>query len=431
VSEPKYSSLEENYRGVIRQAVEECIFCDECLRDCLTFPMTPLKDKAPGEIMEKMIDFLKGGSSSDDVYLKAFSCAGCGYCSDSCPQGIDPLLMHEAVKIELVKRGEKPPEVLNFVVPGQKMNLYEILAALQTKPSEVRWLKRVPSRPKKTENVVFLGCSPVALPHNIFALLDVLEKMGVDFVTLAGGELCCGTTFCPAAGKVGESEAKARELVASVRAFSPKRVILICTGCYRQFTEFFPSFLELDFDVQFYTQFLSENLGKINFTRPLGKTVTLYESCMTRRTKATDSARKVLGAIPGLSPVEREHGGGQNLCCGGIANMTAPAMGQKLGHVLVEETLKTGADYVANTCPFCALAFYPYLRQYSFGVKDISTLLNESMGGREYEDKLKELWSCKSIDEIIEKSRENFKENGYTEEEMRQVLPLIFSMPGG
>jgi Fe-S oxidoreductase len=423
----KNISLEEVYNDVVRKTIEECNFCGACVNDCIIFPLTELKDQAPDEIMEKVVDFLKGGAFSEEVYLKAFSCSGCGYCSDSCPLGIDPMLLHEALKIELIKRGVKPPEAMNFVIPGQRFNLYEILSALQTKPSEVRWLKRVPPHPKVTDTVVFLGCSPPALPHSIFALLDVLGKMGIEFVALAGGELCCGTAFCPAGGKVKESEEKARELVASLEAFSPKRVLHICTGCYRQFTEFFPSFLDVDFEVKFYTQFLSENLNKINFTKPLGKTVTVHESCMTRRTKLSDSVRNLLEAIPGLKLIEQKQIKEQNLCCGGIANMTYPPMGQKLGQILVEETVKVGADYVANSCPFCALAFYPYVRRYPFAVKDISTLVNETMGGREYEDKLEKYWKCKSVEEIIEKSRENFEANGYTEEEMRQILPLIFA----
>ena len=429
MSERKYPSLKEYYNGVVRQVVEECILCGECVNDCLMFPLTPIKDKDPEDIMEKMIDFLKGGAFSEEVYIRAFTCAGCGYCSDSCPQEIDPLLLHEATKIELLKRGKEPPEAMNFVVPGQRMNLYEILSALQMKPSEARWLKRAPSRPEKTENVVFLGCSPPALPDKAFHFLDILETMGVDFVALTGGELCCGTSFCPAAGKVKESEEKARELIDNVKAFLPERIILFCNGCYRQFTEFFPSFLEMDLEVQFYTQFLGDNLEKLEFTKPLGKTVTLYESCMTRRTNLTESAKKLLEAIPGLKLVETEHDKEQTLCCGGIANMTNPPLGQQLGKILVEEILKTKADYIVNTCSFCRLAFYPYEKQYSFDVKDLATLVNESMGG-EYEDKLKTYWSCESIDEIIEKSRENFEPNGYKVEEMRHILPMLFHLSG-
>jgi heterodisulfide reductase subunit D len=435
VSKPKYSSYKELYDDVVRQAVEECVLCGECVSNCRMFPLNPaLKDKDPTEIAEKMIDFLKDGGSSEEVYTMAFGCAGCGYCNDFCPQGIDVLRMVEATKIELLKHGEKPPEAINFVLPRQRINIFEILAALQIKPSERRWLRRIPPQPKKSENVVFLGCSPPALPHNTFAFLDILERMGLDFVTLSGGELCCGTAFCPTGGMVEESEEYARELVTALKeAFSPKRLIFDCTGCYRQFGEYFPEFLydDMDFELKFYTQFLSENLDKINFIKPVEKTVTLHDSCvLARRFKDTESPRKILRAIPGLKLVEMEHNSGETLCCGGLANMTNPPLGQKLGHTLVEEAEKTGVDYLVDVCPFCQSAIYPHLKGYSFGLRDIATLMNESMGGREYENKLEKYWRCESVDEIIEKSKENFEANGYTEEEMRQVLPLLFGFSG-
>jgi Fe-S oxidoreductase len=308
------------------------------------------------------------------------------------------------------------------------MNLYEILSSLQMKPSEARWIKKAPENPQKTENLVFLGCSPIALPDKVFHFLDSLERMGVDFVAMAGGELCCGTSYCPAAGKVKESEKMARNLVDNIKAFSPQRVILFCNGCYRQFTEFFPTFLDMDLEVQHYTQFFLDNLERIKFTRPVNKTVFLYESCQTKRTSLSEPARKLMEAVPGVELVDEELGKEQTLCCGGLANMTNPPLGQQVGKMLIDNILKTKADYIANTCSFCRLTFYPYEKQFSFNVKDIATLIDEAMGGKEYEDKMTTYWNCKSVDEIIAKSKENFESNGYKVEEMMHILPMIFHL---
>jgi Fe-S oxidoreductase len=414
----KFSSYAEIYKDVARQAVELCTYCEACIDKCGRQPYY----KPPKGIMEKMINFLKGGELTDEVLSEIWNCRYCSWCSNICPVGLDPMLIHEASKVEAIKRGAKPPESFNFVFPGQRYNVYEILSALQIKPSEVRWLKKVPPKPKKVENVYYVGCFPVAIPSVVFSFLDVLERMGVEFVAVAGGELCCGTVYMPGAGMVEESEKKARELVNALNAYSPERVIVTCTGCYRQFTEFMPKYLDLDFEVQFYAQFLKENMDKLKFVKPIEKKVFLQESCMPRRTKVDEYVKKVVEAIPGLEIVSSKA-----LCCGGLSNMASPQIAQNYGRVIVEEAVKSGADYLISSCPFCRLNSYPHIRKHALSLKDIAELINESTGGKEYEDSLEKFWRCKNVAEIIEKSKENFQANGFTEEEMRKILPFIFA----
>jgi Fe-S oxidoreductase len=431
MGERRYSSLRQYYEETVREAMEECTLCGECVRNCQTFPLIFPGGKGQGDIMAKLLDFLKGGTESEEVYRKVFGCDGCGNCSSFCPQGIDVLLLHEAAKIKLADR-QAFPAAVNFVLPGRRPNLYDILSSLQVRPEEKRWLTRPPAGVKAVQDVVFLGCSLPSFPHVAAGFLEIMEELEEDFVALAGDELCCGTSLCPAAGKVDEAEQKARELVESITKLSARRVILLCTGCYRQFTEFYPKFLDLDFDVVYYTQFLFEKLGMLEFRRPLERTVVLHESCMTRRTGLFEPTKGLLGAIPGLKLVEMKNPEAetQTLCCGGLANMTFPDIGQRRGSTLVEQTMRVMAEFVLSTCPFCQLAFYPHARTGAFAIQNIPGLILEAMGRATYEDRLGRYWRCESVEKIIAESREFFEANGRTEEEMRQILPMVFPVLG-
>jgi Fe-S oxidoreductase len=371
--------MEEYYNGMAHKNLQ-CTYCGNCISSCLLLPQTPVKDYPSQDLIRKIMKFVNEGVVSEEAYHKVFTCSSCGACSDSCPEGIDVLPVFEAAKTKFAKLGKLPEAVQSI---GGIYPMWRILSALQTKPAEARWFRKAPSHPPKVENVVFLGCTLPAFPQTVFAFLDILDKLGTNYVALAGGELCCGFPLGPAAGMAAESEEMARKLVTNVRAFSPKRVILPCAGCYRLFTEIYPRLesLELDFDVQYYAEFLGAKLRSTDFTRPLEKQIVLQDSCMTRRTKVNKSVRDLVEKIPGVKVIS-----GQNICCGGTPILTFPQIAPNLSTAFVQTLAKltsdTESDILTNICQLCGMNFYPTAGEYSFDLKDVSTLINESMGAK-------------------------------------------------
>lgn len=187
-------------------------------------------------------------------------------------------------------------------------------------------------------------------------------------------------------------------------------VILIYPGCYRQFHEFISSFLDIDFEIQFFTQFLSENMDKLDFNKSFETTVAIHDSCLlARRIKDAEPQRKVLNAIPGLELVEMGYNREETLCCGGLTLHSYPEFAMELAKPLLTEAEKIVFDDMINTCTGCHTNLCRIVGQHGFGFKDIATLINDSLGGRQYEDKLENLLKLNYINKIIEASRTCFQ----------------------
>ncbi|HCI55807.1 MAG TPA: (Fe-S)-binding protein [Bacteroidales bacterium] len=426
ITNEKYSTLEEYYNGISHRSIySRCTYCGKCIENCTLLPQTSIKDTDSKKVIEDIIGYLKDGVLSEEVCEKVFKCASCGKCSDSCSLDIDILQIFEAVKMRLAKKG-KIPEAVNHVM--EIFDMWKVLSAIQISPSEIRWVNKASSSNQKADYLIFLGCTLPAFPHIVFSLLDILDRMNIDYIALAGGDLCCGFPLGPAAGMVAEAENKIKELTANIKAFSPKKVILACAGCYRLFTEMYPKleFVEMDYEVQYYTEFLREKLKKEDFVKPLNKQIVLHESCMSRRTRVNESTKKLLEAIPGLKIIN-----GGEICCGGTPMITFPElanMATNFIETLSAKVFDTKSDCLSNICQLCGMVYYPCKDKFSFDIIDIPTLVNLSLGGREYENKWLQYYKCKSIDELIDITRNNFEGNGFSEKQTEEILSRFFQL---
>jgi len=416
------------FTAVEKNVVANCVQCGDCISSCPIFLEGPFKDEAPEDMAEKLFAVLENGSFSEKAYFTAFSCMECERCIEICPQGINPMLFLQVVKNRLVELGNNLPGGSPFVIPGSTPYIPEILQSIQMKPSEARWLREAPGSPEKKEVVVFIGCFGLATPDKNFALIDVLEHMDINFTTLLGGKLCCGLPSL-FAGDLQSADSFARNLIENIQRFSPRKLILPCPTCYKVVNNVYPHFLSFDFEVEFLSTFLSNNLDRLKFTTSLNKKVTLHDPCdLARRVKDHTSPRKVIEALPGVELIEMAHNRENSLCCGGLLNITYPQYGIEFAQKLLQEAQKVNVDAMVNLCPGCHGSLCGLGVNYSYELTDLPSLINESLGGKKYENKLKAYWECRDLNKILEKSRSYFEANGFCREEMKEMISLLFNL---
>jgi Fe-S oxidoreductase len=284
----------------------------------------------------------------------------------------------------------------------------------------------VPDSPEHADVVYFPGCGMHVSPDRFFTSLDILDRMGLNHVTLGGIERCCGIPYL-ASGRGAESGEHRDNLVKSISAFTPETAVLICPGCTNQVTEAVSASSEPPFRPLHFAAFLGENLDRLKFERSIDKTVAVHDPCKLGRALGEfEGAREVLRAIPGVRVVEMEHYGNNTLCCSGAVSMTNPEAARKLGLVLMEEAKATGADMLVDLCLGCNRAFRRLAKEYPFEVISFVTLVGKAMG-IEYEDKLSQYMQWRDVDRVIDDARANIEASSYSEPELRSFLEMFFS----
>jgi len=418
----KYSNLAEyfDYRG--RRFAERCTKCGECLQACPVFPLTKFADRGPQAVIEKLTELLKGGDVSEEAYDMVFSCNGaCGMCVKACPEGLMLYAAFMPAIAKIISAGKEPPPLSYQLMPGHRYSFPNVFSALQIKPSEERWIKKAPANPEPVDVVFFTGCVPAGIPHTLLEIVGILERMGVNFVTLAGDAVCCGSG--PMLwGDLEASQSMSRHFVSTLAAFRPKKVVFFCHGCYMVCLGILPRFMSIPFESCELSQFLVENLDRIPFTQRINKVVTLHDSCSVARLGMFDPPRKLLQAIPGITLVEMEHSKENALCCGGLTNITRPEITEPIRRAPLKEAKATGADILATICTGCQESFAPLEHQYPFQVRSYISLIAEAVGVQ-YEDRFKKYMGLGDVTKVLAEARDYIDASDFSPEEMKRILP--------
>ena len=419
------ASLGELYSKKKKQVIEDCTLCGICVDVCPAVPLTSLGSMPPSDVQEKVIDLLKDGVTSEEAYIRAASCMSCALCKDVCPEDINPMILRGLIRLELARLGRKIYPLMEIKVGDSTYFVPDIVASMQIRPEEKRWITHVPDSPPQKDVVVFTGCALVMQPEKIFIISEILERLGLDFVIVGGGELCCGVRYLST--DLDKADACARALLHALGAFKPRQVLLACAECTHQVAQFDQKISPAGFQYEELFHFLSRNIDRLGF-KPVNKTVTLHDPCSLARILGdTTSLRTILNAIPGLKLIEMSRNKEQSICCGTVASRKLP-VGETMVRQCLEEAAKTGAEVMLDVCQGCHFQFLPEESKYPFQVEHLLTLIGEAMGVN-HEDKVRKFYRYGDAGKIMAESMENVAAGPYSPDLTAYLAKLMFERP--
>ncbi len=352
--------------------IDACTRCGECLKYCPVYAQKGEEDIDPRGKIQAFKSFIRsqygvwarifGPKKLDEEKLKKFSemvyrCTLCGECGVSCPVSIDAKNLWLALRETLVEMGYFPK-----IIDQMKSNILKVHNILGNENVErVSWLESLAELPdhgyqkEKAQVVFFVGCVASFFPmvQKIpKALIEILNKVGVDFTLLGGEEWCCGFPLI-GAGMKKEAKALIEHNLEKMKEKGVERVVFACPSCYHTWMEEYKTDIEIFHSTQFIRKLINE--GKIRFKEKKMR-VTYHDPCdLGRASGVYEAPREVLRAIPGVELVEMEGNRDQCKCCGGGGNleMVDPELSAALAQEKIKEIQATGADAVITSCQQC------------------------------------------------------------------------------
>lgn len=343
--------------------LDACISCLRCQKGCpANMSGAPLTPRAVVQDLKRHTKQKNNDPIIDRVISREtlWSCTTCGLCEIKCPMHIEHIKRIVDLRRSLATADNGyPPKVQtifnNILESGNPWgkspeNMVSHLEKLQ-----------VPElgKKKQTDILYWAGCfgSFESRNQKVFqAMVEILERAGVNYAIMGGEENCCGDSV-RRLGNEKLFQHLAHNNVESLNSYSFKTILTHCPHCYNTLKNDYPQFGG-HYHVLHHSEYLLEliKLKRITLKKPVNSKVTLHDPCyLGRYNSLYDPPREVLNSIPGLELIEMKNNQSYAFCCGaGGGRVWLGEYGdKKIPDILVRKAMKTEAAILASACSLC------------------------------------------------------------------------------
>jgi len=188
----------------------------------------------------------------------------------------------------------------------------------------------------------------------------ILALEGVDFVTLADNEVCCGSPLKNAGAK-NTFHDLAKKNLEIFKNHSIDQIISNCPSCVAMFKIDYQEILgkAWNIEVKHVVEIMDKSLSKLEKVQ--NKTATYHDPCHLGRVLGIyEKPRKIIKQA-GFKLLEMDLHGEFSFCCGagGGVKSNEEELSNKIATDRIDQAKTVGADVLITACPMC----YAHLKQ--------------------------------------------------------------------
>ena len=395
-------SAEQDSLGLLyEEEALHCVRCGLCLSVCPIYQHSLNETDSP-RARVALLRALQEGlvDSPTETYADVFyRCLLCGACTFTCPSGVAVDRILELTRSELTAQHLLPESLAGL---EERIAVYHNISA-ENNDGRLIWADNLPSPPtglgkSQAQVAYFVGCVGSFFPRSYSipqSLVQIFDRIGVDYALLGGAEWCCGYPMF-LNGNLDRARDIIRHNVEAVRALGVRTVVTTCPSCFHFWKHSYPVVMgvsdmaELGLEVQHATEFLADlaESGAIHWKKREAEAepqvVTYHDPCdLGRKGGIITAPRRILAQVPGVQLIEMADHGENARCCGGGGNLEtlAPEVSQAVARQRIRQANDVQARLLVSACQQCerTLAGAARAERLRIRVRDITEVVLDAM----------------------------------------------------
>lgn len=422
-------TLKAYFDSQAQYLTDRCTRCGKCVEVCpiLRSDYSTLKEARPVEVVTGVVEFLRGGPLSREAQAWTEACMGSGECIAHCPERINPRLMLAIALSRLraakSQRGDNP-----FGDYFKRMSqIIKLATGMQMAPEAYRRITGQDGRKERAEVVMYLGCNVLRTPVIAFSVLDILDRLEVDYAVLGGVANCCGLVHLKLHGDIENTDVLASGTIAKLAAFTPEKVLHWCPSCVLQFGETIKGWRPHAFEFEHVSDYLVGRLDALRgmFVGPVRRRIALHRH--DGGLSVYRNVERLLAAIPGVEivPIAEHHHWAYSCGPGALGNVQAAR--EAAHRQTLRSAVEAGIEVLVTLYHTCHRDLCVFEGEYPLEVKNWTGLLAVALGLPEHADRYKRYKLYSDINAILEDAKEFLEAYKLDVSGIREILPGLLA----